>query len=205
MATQEEQKEAIEGCEKIIALHPDEPEGYYKKVKLLSNLARYNEALVEYDGMILRFPKDIQIYIEKALVFIRLGALDKAIEEYRKAIDIDPTDAKLFLHMSECFLWLNKMEPAHLLFKKALEIEKSNSKKEESIFHDINSDNEETSVYLNEDDPILGGTDSVESETSQEQNYTEATPDSGGFQDEIDEITGAKYYSLEVMGARNEA
>jgi arylsulfatase A-like enzyme len=81
--------EAIELLRKTVA---EEPDDYLFQRELANNLftlQRYEDAIKEYDRLIVIAPQYVGSYNRKGLAFFNLGRTEEAIKAYEKAIEMD--------------------------------------------------------------------------------------------------------------------
>ncbi|MDZ8260851.1 tetratricopeptide repeat protein [Nostoc sp. ChiQUE01b] len=95
---------------------------WYKKAETLRKLGRYEEAITNYDEVIVVNPDDYWAWYHRGLSFSELGRYEEAINSYDQAIKIHNKDIEIWGIRGMAFYYLGIYEQAIASYDKAIEI-----------------------------------------------------------------------------------
>lgn len=116
----EQGEEAVQACDRAIAIKPNDPEALKDQGDALSSLERYEAALVTYDKALQYKPDFYQAWNTKGQVLYKLQRYNEALEAHEKAIAIAPKDAKGLNGRGVALIGLGKYDDALVAFDKAI-------------------------------------------------------------------------------------
>ncbi|BAI81407.1 tetratricopeptide repeat protein [Deferribacter desulfuricans SSM1] len=95
--------EALEEYEKALKLAPEFPDIRLAYANALRDANKLEEAIFQYDQVLIRKPKYIEALINQAITFYKLGYLGFALEALKKAklIDANNKNLQAFLYLLE--------------------------------------------------------------------------------------------------------
>ena len=82
--------EAVDSCDKAIAIKPDLYEAWFNRGNALAQLGRHAEALASHDKAIAINPNDAIAWYNRGVSLYKLGRDAEAVASYDKAIAINP-------------------------------------------------------------------------------------------------------------------
>ncbi|KAA0258644.1 tetratricopeptide repeat protein [Deferribacter autotrophicus] len=96
-------EEAANEYEKALRLAPDFPDIRLEYANVLRDLGRLEEAIVQYDEILIRKPHYVEALINMAIAYYKLGYLGFCINALKKAKEINPENRmlKAFLYLLE--------------------------------------------------------------------------------------------------------
>jgi len=96
-------EEALEEYEKALKLAPDFPDIRLAYANALRDANKLEEAIFQYDQVLLKKPDYIDALINQAITFYKLGYFGFALDALKKAKDINPENKNLkaFLYLLE--------------------------------------------------------------------------------------------------------
>ena len=100
---------------------------YKDRVAVLTDLGRYDEAIVAADQAIKLYPKQPGIWNNKGYVYFKMGKYNEAADAYDKAVQLDPTYLKGWINKGDALVKAGRSGDAVLAYKKALELEPDNA------------------------------------------------------------------------------
>ncbi|GET43136.1 TPR repeat-containing protein [Microseira wollei NIES-4236] len=105
-------EEALESCNRAIALEPNYTYAWNNRGNVLLNLNRKEEALASYDQAIALDPNIADVWLNRGDVLSHLNRKEEALESYNKAIALDPNDAYAWCWRGYVLDNLNRFEEA---------------------------------------------------------------------------------------------
>ncbi|MEQ8756639.1 MAG: tetratricopeptide repeat protein [Coleofasciculus sp. G1-WW12-02] len=124
--TQQRPTEAIQACDRALAINPDYPEALWSKGAALDQLRRHQEALNLYEKATTLKPDFAEAWINQGVALILLGQSEKAIPVLDRAIQLKPNSANAWINKAEAYMELERFDDAIASLKKALEIQPNN-------------------------------------------------------------------------------
>lgn len=124
--TQVRPTEAIQACDRALAINPDYPEALWSKGAALDQLGRHQEALNLYKKATTLKPDFAEAWINQGVALILLGQPEKAIPVLDRAIQLKPNSANAWINKAEAYMELERFDDAIASLKKALEIQPNN-------------------------------------------------------------------------------
>ncbi|MEQ8972749.1 MAG: serine/threonine-protein kinase [Coleofasciculus sp. C1-SOL-03] len=124
--TQVRPTEAIQACDRALAINPDYPEALWSKGAALDQLGRHQEALNLYEKATTLKPDFAEAWINQGVALILLGQPEKAIPVLDRAIQLKPNSANAWINKAEAYMELEQFDHAIASLKKALEIQPNN-------------------------------------------------------------------------------
>ncbi|EDX78310.1 tetratricopeptide repeat domain protein [Coleofasciculus chthonoplastes PCC 7420] len=124
--TQQRPQEAIQACDRALAINPDYPEALWSKGAALDQLGRHQEALNLYEKATTLKPDFAEAWINQGVALILLGQPEKAIPILDRAIQLKPNSANAWINKAEAYMELERYDDAIASLKKALEIQPNN-------------------------------------------------------------------------------
>lgn len=124
--TQQRPTEAIQACDRALAINPDYPEALWSKGAALDQLGRHQEALNLYEKATTLKPDFAEAWINQGVALILLGQPEKAIPVLDRAIQLKPNSANAWINKAEAYMELERFDDAIASLKKALEIQPNN-------------------------------------------------------------------------------
>ncbi|MEQ9672543.1 protein kinase domain-containing protein [Coleofasciculus sp. G2-EDA-02] len=124
--TQQRPTEAIQACDRALAINPDYPEALWSKGAALDQLGRHQEALNLYEKATTLKPDFAEAWINQGVALILLGQSEKAIPVLDRAIQLKPNSANAWINKAEAYMELEQFDDAIASLKKALEIQPNN-------------------------------------------------------------------------------
>jgi len=124
--TQVRPTEAIQACDRALAINPDYPEALWSKGAALDQLGRHQDALTLYEKATTLKPDFAEAWINQGVALILLGQSEKAIPVLDRAIQLKPNSANAWINQAEAYMELERFDDAIASLKKALEIEPNN-------------------------------------------------------------------------------
>ena len=94
---------ALQVCEQLIKLDPDNPLNWVKAASNLQELGRVNDAIRYCDEAISIDPKESFSFIEKGICLVLLGEISEAIGAYSRSIELSPC-APAFSLRAICYM-----------------------------------------------------------------------------------------------------
>ncbi|HLO50447.1 MAG TPA: tetratricopeptide repeat protein [Kamptonema sp.] len=116
----EQGEDAVQACDRAIAIKPNDPQALKNQGDALSNLERYEAALVTYDKALQYKPDFYQAWNMRGQVLYKLQRYSEALEAHEKALAIAPTDAKGLNGRGIALIGLGKYDEALIAFDKAI-------------------------------------------------------------------------------------
>ncbi len=124
--TQVRPTEAIQACDRALAINPDYPEALWSKGAALDQLGRHQEALNLYEKATTLKPDFAEAWINQGVALILLGQPEKAIPVLDRATQLKPNSANAWINKAEAYMELERFDDAIASLKKALEIQPNN-------------------------------------------------------------------------------
>ncbi|MEQ9553308.1 MAG: tetratricopeptide repeat protein [Coleofasciculus sp. G3-WIS-01] len=124
--TQQRPTEAIQACDRALAINPDYPEALWSKGAALDQLRKHQEALNLYEKATTLKPDFAEAWINQGVALILLGQSEKAIPVLDRAIQLKPNSANAWINKAEAYMELERFDDAIASLKKALEIQPNN-------------------------------------------------------------------------------
>ncbi|MEQ9359453.1 tetratricopeptide repeat protein [Coleofasciculus chthonoplastes] len=113
---------ALELAEKLVTIR-GQAEDWLKRGLCLSNLQRYEEALVSCDKAIELDPNYALAWVLRGLVLDDLERYEEALVSYDKAIELDPSYAEAWRQRGLVLQKLERYEEALVSYEKAIELD----------------------------------------------------------------------------------
>jgi eukaryotic-like serine/threonine-protein kinase len=124
--TQQRPTEAIQACDRALAINPDYPEALWSKGAALDQLGKHQEALNLYEKATTLKPDFAEAWINQGVALILLGQSEKAIPILDRATQLKPNSANAWINKAEAYMELEQFDDAIASLKKALEIQPNN-------------------------------------------------------------------------------
>ncbi|OCR02961.1 protein kinase [Oscillatoriales cyanobacterium USR001] len=116
----EQGEDALQMCDRAIAIKPNEPLALKNQGDALFSLERYEAALVIYDKSLQYKPDFYQAWNQKGQALYKLQRYAEALSAHEKALTIAPTDAKGLNGRGIALIGLGKYDEALLAFDRAI-------------------------------------------------------------------------------------
>lgn len=99
---------------------------YKDRVAVLTDLGRYDEAIVAADQGIALYPKEPGFWNNKGYAYYKMGKYPDAISAYDKAVTLDPTYLKGWINKGDALVKAGRGGEAVDAYNKALELDPGN-------------------------------------------------------------------------------
>ncbi|MBI2412736.1 MAG: tetratricopeptide repeat protein [Deltaproteobacteria bacterium] len=99
---------------------------YYNRGVLHNGAGRYDDAIADFDQMLMLKPDNSDAYYNRALAFSMTGRYREAVEDLTKAIGLRPEDPEAYNNRGGAYVRLGDYDAAVSDFKKAIELDPSN-------------------------------------------------------------------------------
>ncbi|MFX1596603.1 MAG: tetratricopeptide repeat protein, partial [Promethearchaeota archaeon] len=124
----EEMNNALREIDKAIKLNPKEPDLYYSKCKILTDIGEYKKVLSILDKMLKEFPKEEKnIKIKKAYVLKEMKNPESGLEIIEALIEKYPKDNDLLNYNALWLQYLNHKEKSIETIQNLIENEPNNA------------------------------------------------------------------------------
>jgi len=121
LISQENYSLALENLHKVVdELDANNSEAYNNMGVVFNQLARYKDAISNFDKSIQLQPGYAQAYSNKALSLLNLGMYDKALNQFQKAIQLGCDDSQLQNNLGLTFYRLRQYRDAIASYDKAI-------------------------------------------------------------------------------------
>jgi tetratricopeptide (TPR) repeat protein len=114
--------EALEICDRALAIDPNCAEAWFNKGVMLIDLGRNEEALAACDRALVINPNDAGAWRHKGNVLKALGRDEEALAAYNRALAIDPNYADAWINRGNVLNELGRNEEALVAYNRALTI-----------------------------------------------------------------------------------
>jgi len=94
--------------------------GLAAKVEILTELGRYEEALLEVNELLEENPDESEFYVMKARIMFKTGNINQAMQELKKGVKINPHNLGPYHLLSEIQLHNGKLKQALVSIEKVL-------------------------------------------------------------------------------------
>lgn len=94
--------------------------GLAAKVEILTELGRYEEALLEVNELLEKNPDESEFYVMKARIMFKTGNINQAMQELKKGVKINPHNLGPYHLLSEIQLQTGKLKQALVSIEKVL-------------------------------------------------------------------------------------
>ena len=116
-------EEAIEACNKVLALNPDYADGYNNLGVTLKEQGKLDEAIEAYNTALSLNPDYADGYNNLGNALTDQGRLEEAIESYKTALSLNPAHADAYYNMGHALKDQGKLEEAIESYNRALSIQ----------------------------------------------------------------------------------
>jgi tetratricopeptide (TPR) repeat protein len=113
---QRKDQEALENCERALALNPAQPQLGLHRAEALQNLGRHDEAIAVFEAALAREPGDPALHRYYNDLLYRLGRMDAFLTSYDRA----PTNRRLLLDEALLLARAERGEEAHAVYRQLL-------------------------------------------------------------------------------------
>jgi tetratricopeptide (TPR) repeat protein len=120
MESKSNYREALDTCDKAIALFPDSAMLYYMRAIYKRRLDRFTDAIADYQLTVQKDPKYSDAWMNMGLLQEHLGDSITAMKNYQEAIRTNPDNFRAYLNVGALLLDQHKYEEAIPLFKKGI-------------------------------------------------------------------------------------
>lgn len=111
---------ALEFCDKLIELDPNEAIYWGNRGSLLTKLERYDQALVSYNKAVEIDPVDADAWYNRGNILLNVECEEEALASFNKAIELDSTDVGAWLKRSWILYYLKRYEESLESFKQTI-------------------------------------------------------------------------------------
>ncbi|MEL6442130.1 MAG: tetratricopeptide repeat protein [Cyanobacteria bacterium J06621_8] len=125
-------QEAIESCNSILKINPEEDIGWLSRGYALGKLERYEEAITDYDKCLEINPEADIVWLSRGYALGKLERYEEAITDYDKCLEINPEKDSAWFCRGDALGELERYEEAISNYDKCLEI---NPKKDSAWFY----------------------------------------------------------------------
>jgi tetratricopeptide (TPR) repeat protein len=115
--------EALEICDRALAIDPNCAEAWFNKGVMLIDLGRNEEALAACDRALVINPNFVYAWRNKGFVLNAMGRNEEALAACGRALAIDPNDAGAWRHKGDVLNALGRNEEALVAYDLALAID----------------------------------------------------------------------------------
>ena len=112
--------DALEDCDRALALAPSEPRAYTVQGITLASLGLLGDALGAFSQAVLLAPDSAPYLHNRAIALGRMGRYDDALAEYSRAILLDPHNVHLYSERGEMHAALGQLASADADYRTAL-------------------------------------------------------------------------------------
>jgi tetratricopeptide (TPR) repeat protein len=118
------QSEAI--WREIIKIEPNHIDAHFYLGKVLYNLGKFEEAIINYIHAIKLAPENVDFYSNLGTTLFKLYKFEEATAAYRKALELAPENAGFYSNLGAALSRLDKFEEATAAYHKTLELDSNN-------------------------------------------------------------------------------
>ncbi|MBR5541903.1 MAG: tetratricopeptide repeat protein [Bacteroides sp.] len=102
-----------------------EPGNYTARIGIAmanQKLGRYQEALEEFNRLIVDYPKDVSLLKARAELEVEMNTLELALLDLESAVKMAPLDADIYLMCGDIYLSQGRNREAYVAYEKAIEL-----------------------------------------------------------------------------------
>ncbi len=115
-------QEALESCDKALALHPGDLSAMCNRALALADLARPEEAVAIFDQVLAHAPDAAQTWSNRGTVLHDLERYIEAVASFDRAVAIDPRSASAWTNRGRSLFHVQRFDEARASFERSLTV-----------------------------------------------------------------------------------
>jgi tetratricopeptide (TPR) repeat protein len=112
--------EALESLDRAVAVHPDDPDAWCARGRILLEMRAFDDALACHDRAIALDPDDSRTWDLRSRVLRELGRYGEAMESAEKSVHIKPNHPAGLTSRANCLRMVGRVEEAAVAYRQAI-------------------------------------------------------------------------------------